>query len=116
MAKQYVYLGRIDSIGGHQLLSGWLAVKHPLRHVDLALFTAAVSTAVLGGIAIYSATRPSLVALGRDPNFYLKRQLAFLALALVVFIITLLFDYRQLRGLAPLHYLGGIGLLVPVVS
>src|SRR5205807_1540351 len=106
MAKQDVYLGRIESIGGQQLLSGWLSAKHPLRHMDLALFTAAVSTAVLGCIAIYSATRPSLVALGRDPNFYLKRQLAFLALAMVVFIITLLFDYRQLRGLAPLIYLG----------
>src|SRR5437879_1854124 len=116
MAKQDVYLGRIESIGGHQLLSGWLSAKHPLRHMDLALFTAAVSTAVLGCIAIYSATRPSLVALGRDPNFYLKRQLAFLALAMVVFIITLLFDYRQLRGLAPLVYLAGIGLLVLVLS
>src|SRR5437660_878316 len=116
MAKQDVYLGRIESIGGHQLLSGWLSAKHPLRHMDLALFTAAVSTAVLGCIAIYSATRPSLVALGRDPNFYLKRQLAFLALAMVVFIITLLFDYRQLRGLAPLIYLAGLGLLVLVLS
>src|SRR5205085_2384327 len=83
MAKQDVYLGRIESIGGHQLLSGWLSAKHPLRHIDLALFTAAVSTAVLGCIAIYSATRPSLVALGRDPNFYLKRQLAFVALAAI---------------------------------
>src|SRR5205807_5200135 len=116
MAKQDVYLGRIESIGGQQLLSGWLSAKHPLRHMDLALFTAALATAALGCIAIYSATRPSLLALGRDPNFYLKRQLAFLALAMVVFIITLLFDYRQLRGLAPLVYLGGIGLLVLVLS
>src|SRR5438132_4969557 len=116
MSKQDVYLGRIESIGGHQLLSGWLSAKHPLRHLCLALFTVAVSTAVLGCIAIYSATRPSLVALGRDPNFYLKRQLAFLALAMVIFVISLLFDYRQLRGLAPLIYLAGIGLLILVLS
>ncbi|MEA2589610.1 MAG: hypothetical protein QOH66_2537, partial [Actinomycetota bacterium] len=57
MAKQDVYLGRIETIGGHQLLSGWLSAKHPLRHMDLPLFTAALATAALGCIAIYSATR-----------------------------------------------------------
>jgi rod shape determining protein RodA len=113
---QDVYLGRVESIGGHQILSGWLSAKHPLRHLDLTLFAAAVSSAVIGCVAIYSATRPSLLALGRDPNFYLKRQLAFLALAMVIFVISLLFDYRQLKGLSPLIYLAGIGLLVVVLS
>lgn len=108
--------GRVESIGGHQILSGWLSAKHPLRHLDLSLFCASVAAAILGCIAIYSATKPSLVALGQDPNFYLKRQLAFLALAMVIFIISLLFDYRQLRGLSPLIYLAGIGLLVLVLS
>jgi rod shape determining protein RodA len=116
MARQDIFLGRVETIGGHQILSGWLSAKHPLRHMDLTLFFAAIATAVVGCIAIYSATRPSLLALGKDPNFYLKRQLAFLALAMIIFVISLLFDYRQLKGLSPLIYVAGIGLLVLVLS
>jgi len=114
--SQDVSFGRLESIGRHQIMSGWLSSKHPLRHMDLSLFTAALVAAGIGCVAIYSATRPSLLALGRDPNFYLKRQLAFLALAMVIFVISMLFDYRQMKGLAPLVYLAGIGLLVLVLS
>ena len=115
MAGQEAYLGRIESIGRNHVLSGWFSSKHPLRHLDLSLFTAAVALAGLGCVAIFSATRPSQLAFGHDPNFYLKRQLAFLALSLVIFVISMLFDYRQLRGLAPVIYLGGLGLLLVVL-
>jgi len=116
MAGQEAYLGRIERIGRNHVLSGWFSSKHPLRHLDLSLFTAAVALAGLGCVAIFSATRPSQLAFGHDPNFYLKRQLAFLALAMVVFVISLLFDYRQLRGLSPLVYAAGIGLLFLVLT
>src|SRR5437870_10454356 len=116
MAGQEAYLGRLGRLGRQQVLAGWLSSKRPLRHMDLALFTAAVALAGLGCVAIFSATRPSQLAFGHDPNFYLKRQLAFLALAMVVFVISLLFDYRQLRGLSPLVYAAGIGLLFLVLT
>ncbi len=114
--NQDISYGRVERIGSHQILTGWLSARHPLRHLDVSLFTAAVAAAGIGCVAIYSATRPSLLALGSDPNFYLKRQLAFLALSLVIFVISMLFDYRQLKGLAPLIYLGGLGLLFLVLS
>ena len=114
--SQDVSFGRVESIGRRQIASGWLSARHPLRHLDIPLFTAALAAAALGCVAIYSATRPSLLALGHDPNFFLKRQLAFLALAMVIFVISLLFDYRQLKGLAPLVYLGGVGLLALVLA
>jgi rod shape determining protein RodA len=110
------YLGRVESIGRSRIVAGWLSSKHPLRHLDLTLVGASTALAGLGCVAIYSATRPSQLAFGHDPNFFLKRQLAYLALAMVVFVITLLFDYRQLRGLSPLLYIGGIGLLLLVLT
>jgi rod shape determining protein RodA len=39
-----------------------------------------------------------------------------MALSLVIFVISMLFDYRQLRGLAPMIYLAGLGLLLLVLS
>lgn len=94
----------------------WISAKSPLRHIDLGLFTAAVLLAAIGCVMIYSATRSSQLVLGLDPNYYLKRQLAFVALGLVVFVISVLFDYRQLRSLAPMIYLGGMGLLLLVLT
>ncbi|HLI57988.1 MAG TPA: rod shape-determining protein RodA [Actinomycetota bacterium] len=94
----------------------WISAKSPLRHIDLSLFTAAMMLAAIGCVMIYSATRSSQLALNLDPNYYLKRQLAFLALGLVVFVISILFDYRQLRSLAPIVYLGGLGLLLLVLT
>ena len=115
MAGQEVYL-RSDGLNRQRPSAGWLSAKSPLRHLDLSLVGAAMLLAAIGCIMIYSATRSSQLAVGLDPNYYLKRQLAFVALGLVVFVITILFDYRQLRGLAPLVYVGGLGLLLLVLT
>ncbi|GAC1363838.1 MAG: rod shape-determining protein RodA [Actinomycetota bacterium] len=110
------YMGHVESFGRQRVRSGLLSTKHPLRHVDLTLFAAAIVLAVLGCVAIYAATRPSQLAFGHDPNSFLKRQVAFFALALVVFVITMLFDYRQLRGVAPIVYGVGIAALILVLT
>jgi rod shape determining protein RodA len=115
MAGRELYL-RAGGLNRQRVSSGWLSAKHPLRHLDMTLFAAVMTLAGIGCIAIYSATRASQLAIGADPNYFLKRQLAFLALAMVVFVISLLFDYRQLRGLAPLIYLAGLGLLFLVLT
>lgn len=116
MAGQGVYLGRVETIGRHRVQSGFISAKHPLRHLDFSLFGVALALATVGCIAIYSATRQGQIALGLDPNYFLKRQLAFVALALGIFVISLLFDYRRLRHWAPLIYVGCVGMLILVLS
>lgn len=96
--------------------AAFISAKSPLRHIDLSLLGVATMLAAIGCVMIYSATRSSQIALRLDPNYYLKRQLAFLALGLVVFVITILVDYRRLRSLAPIVYLGGLGLLLLVLT
>ncbi|MGH2768190.1 MAG: FtsW/RodA/SpoVE family cell cycle protein, partial [Actinomycetota bacterium] len=92
------------------------AARAPIRNLDMPLVLVVILLSLIGAVAIFSATRTRLEALGRDPHHFVKRQLAFLGLALLVFLITVLFDYRQLRGLAPLLYLGGVVLLLLVLS
>lgn len=116
MAGQEAYLGRAGTLGRQGAMAGPLSAKHPVRHVDLSLLGAAMALAVIGCVAVYSATRPHLLAVGTDPNYYLKRQLAYLALAMIVLLITVMFDYRQLRVLAPLVYLGGVAGLLMVLT
>lgn len=115
MAGHGAYL-RNDGLARQRVAAGWLSAKHPLRHVDLSLLLAAMTLAVIGCVAILAATRSAQLAIGADPNYYLKRQLAFVALAIIVFVISLLFDYRQLRVLAPLIFAGGLGLLFLVLT
>lgn len=116
MARQSAYMGRVESIGGQRVRSGWLSAKHPLRHLDLTLFSAALVLATLGCVAIYAATKPSQIAFGGDPNAFLKRQVAFFGLAMVVFVVSMLFDYRQLRGISPIIYGVGVAALIMVLS
>ncbi|MGH2718194.1 MAG: rod shape-determining protein RodA [Actinomycetota bacterium] len=96
--------------------AAFISAKSPLRHLDLSLFLAATTLAAIGCVMIYSATRYSQLLTHPDPTYYLKRQLAFLALGLVVFLISVLFDYRRLRSLAPIIYLGGLALLLLVLT
>lgn len=116
MARQSAYLGRVESIGGQRVRSGWFSAKHPLRHLDLTLFSAALVLTTVGCVAIYAATKPSQIAFGGDPNAFLKRQVAFFGLAMVVFVVSMLFDYRQLRGIAPIIYGVGVAALIMVLS
>ncbi|MGH2704548.1 MAG: rod shape-determining protein RodA [Actinomycetota bacterium] len=108
--------GRVEQVGRERLVPRHLSKKAPIRHLDLSLLLVVSALSLVGAVAIYSATRTGLTSLNRDPHFFLKRQLAFLALALIAFLVMLLFDYRQLRGLAPLIYAAGLGMLILVLS
>ena len=111
-----LYLGRVEQIGRQRVQSGPLSAKHPIRHLDLTLFSAAVVLAFLGCVAIYAATKPRQIAFGQDPNAFLKRQVAFFAIALVVFLVSCLVDYRKLRPIAPAIYGVGVLALLLVLS
>jgi rod shape determining protein RodA len=90
-----------------------ISARSPVRHLDLSLMVVAAGLSVFGALAIYSSTRPRLDAAGLDQHYFIKRQLIFIAIATISFLISLIFDYRQLRALAPILY--GLGLLALVV-
>lgn len=90
---------RLDYRARDQMLGQRISAKAPVRHLDPILIFTTIALAAIGSVAVFSATRQGLTTLGLDEYFYLKRQLAFSAVALIVFVVTLLFDYRQLRSL-----------------
>ena len=85
-----------------------------VRHVDLTLALTTLLLAVFGLLLIYSATHRGLDLLELDPGLYLKRQLSFLVVGLVVMAVVALFDYRIAKVYAPFIYLLFVLLLVLV--
>src|SRR5438552_1904709 len=86
----------------------------PLRHIDVPLLASSAGLAVFGLFMIYSSTHRSLAAFNQDPQFFLKRQLAFLVVAAVALVVAVAVDYRYVRIYAPFFYLMALGLLVLV--
>jgi rod shape determining protein RodA len=88
--------------------------RRPMRHVDAVLVLAVLALSVIGLLAIYSATHRSLSSVGEDPGYYVKRQITFLALGLVVLLGAASFDYRFLKVYAGVIYIASLVLLVLV--
>jgi rod shape determining protein RodA len=86
------------------------------RHVDLALFASAVAVAGMGVLMVYSATQSKLSEQGFDPYMYLKRQSVWVILGLAVMAVMVSVDYRVLRDIAPVVFLGTFVLLLLVLS
>ena len=81
----------------------------PWWHVDISPVIATLGLSIIGLFAIYSATR------GRDPDNYVttfvERQGIFAVIGLVLVVAIIFFDYRWLLRLAPIAYIGSLGLL-----
>ena len=75
----------------------WVNREGPLRHIDPTLIAVALGLALFGLFMVYSATQQGLRTLGEDPGFYLKKQIAFLMLGVVVMAIVATFDYRLVK-------------------
>jgi rod shape determining protein RodA len=75
-----------------------------VRHCDFILIGSAVVLSLIGAVMVYSATRAEQIDAGGDPKFYLKRQLAWLAIGLVVMIVVALVDYHWLEQWAYVLY------------
>jgi rod shape determining protein RodA len=88
--------------------------RRAIRHVDPVLIAAALGLAVIGLLAIYSATHQSLAAVGLDPGRFVKRQLTFLAVAVMVLALAASFDYRLLKVYAGIVYVSSLVLLILV--
>ena len=82
--------------------------RHPawelVRHCDFILVGSAVVLSLIGAVMVYSATRVEQLDAGGDPKFYLKRQLAWLAIGLVVMVVVALIDYHWLEQWAYVIY------------
>ncbi|MGZ0178654.1 MAG: rod shape-determining protein RodA [Acidimicrobiales bacterium] len=85
----------------------------PWWHIDISPVLATLGLGIVGLLGIYSATR------GRDDENYVttfvERQTIFLAIGLVLVVVTVFFDYRWLLRLAPLGFMATLGLLALVL-
>lgn len=69
---------------------------------DYLLLTAVIVLAVIGLIAVYSASYNLGAGLYDDPNYFVKRQGAFLIAGIVMMLGGMWFPYHRLRDLSPL--------------
>jgi rod shape determining protein RodA len=90
--------------------------RHVSARFDLVLVGTALILAMTGVVMIYSATRSKQALAGEDPQYYLKRQLAYVFIGVVVMVALALFDYRRLEQFSTVLYVGIVLALVAVLS
>ena len=90
--------------------------RHVSARIDVILLVTTGMLAVTGIVMIYSATRGKLTLQGLDPHYYLKRQLIFFVLSLMVLVVVSVFDYRRWEQLATILYVGIVLALLAVLS
>ena len=86
------------------------------RNLDLVLLASVLCLSGIGMLMVYSSTRQKQIAAGLDPKNFLKRQAVFVALGVGVMLLTLLVDYRALRDVAPVLWVGTILVLLVVLT
>jgi rod shape determining protein RodA len=112
---QGIFGESVDRIGGEPI-GARMAQRAPIRHLDPSLLLVTMLLGAYGATMVFSATVHKQQAAGLDPNFFLKRQLAFLIVGTVMLVAAAAFDYRHLRSLSPLLYLGTLGALMLVLT
>ena len=86
----------------------------PLRHVDYVLLATPLAITALGLLMIYSSTRSRLTLEHVNRFYYVERQGLALAIGLVAMFVAMFVDYRKLRDLFPLLYIGMLPVLLAV--
>ncbi|MGZ8752056.1 MAG: rod shape-determining protein RodA [Acidimicrobiia bacterium] len=87
----------------------------PLRHLDVVLIGATLSLASLGLVMVSSATKALTREEGVSSLYYVNRQAIWIVVGLLVMATVMAIDYRKLRDLAPIGYLGMLFLLGAVL-
>lgn len=94
---------------------GW---RQTLLHFDFTLFVVTVSTAFLGVIMVYSATREKLILAGLNRYSYLEHQAIYVMIGIVAMFVIVTIDYHQLGNLGFFAYgaivLALLGVLTPI--
>ena len=88
----------------------------PVRHIDFVLVASVLCLSGIGLLMVYSSTRQKQLAAGLDPQNYLKRQLLFIVLGVIVMAFFAAIDYRVLRDIAPVIWIGVIIILLAVLT
>lgn len=87
----------------------------PRRNIDWVLMLATFGTAVFGLFAIFSSSRPYLLANDRDPFGFTERQVVFLIAGAVGMAAVMSIDYGEIKERSGALYLGTIVALVAVM-
>jgi rod shape determining protein RodA len=87
-----------------------LLKRLPLRNVDRLLLFSTISLAIIGVIMVFSATRADTPS-----TYYLKRQLFFFVIALLVLFAGMSFDYRKIIPYSKIIYAFALFLLLIVL-
>lgn len=115
MNVQGVFGEAVDRIGGEPI-SARMARRAPVRHLDPLLLLCTLALAVYGAVMIFSATAERFEDAGLDPATLMKRQLIFAVVGAAALLVVSMFDYRHMRGFAPIIYGGTLLLLIAVLS
>lgn len=92
------------------------ASKTPIRHVDLGLIGTALALTAFGNLMVFSASAERLEADGLGRRLFLDRQMIFSVGGFVAMVIVAAFSYRRLKAWGPIAYVGGLGMLIAVLS
>jgi rod shape determining protein RodA len=102
------------------LLSRAFTRNSVLRQMDWVLVVVVSGLSAIGTLLVWSATQPSLLAAGQDPRTYLKKQLLWVVIGLILMFAVSFADSRRLRSWTPLAYgatlLGLLAVLTPLGS
>ena len=93
-----------------------MARRAPIRHLDPLLLLCTLALAAYGAVMIFSATAQRFEDAGFDPATLMKRQLIYAVVGAAVLLAVSMFDYRHLRGFAPIIYGVTLLLLIAVLS
>jgi rod shape determining protein RodA len=99
----------IYSARPRSLLARAFARNSVLRHMDWLLVLVVTGLSAIGVLLVWSATQPGLLAAGEDPHTYLKKQLLWVVIGLVLMFVVSFVDTRRVRSWAPAVY--GVTLL-----
>jgi rod shape determining protein RodA len=86
------------------LLSRAFTRNSVLRQMDWVLIVVVCGLSVIGVLLVWSATQPSLLAAGQDPHTYLKKQLLWVVIGLILMFAVSFVDSRRLRSWTPFVY------------
>ena len=116
MGMQGIFGGEaVDRIGGEPI-SARMARKAPIRHLDPTLLLVTLILAAYGAVMILSVTIHSQVAAELDASLFMKRQIAYIVVGIVVLLVMSFIDYRHFRAFAPFVYLATLAGLVLVLT
>lgn len=115
MEVGYYGQDRTRRIQREQIQSSWMKAYEPIRHLDPILVVTMLALTAIGLGLILSATTTQTTLTGESDYGFVVKQAIALAGGLVAMVITALLDYRWIRALAPVLYIGSIVLLVVVL-